>query len=534
MCVCVSSNNNNNNDGIGDGEAAYLLKLRDNLSPLGSYWLNNISKCDWIGVQCSSLDSNNSRYIQGIDLSSKGLTGTIPSGLNHSLFKLTYLNLAHNFLTGPLPSLAITSLQYVDLSLNNFNSIPHGFFQALSYVEDLALANNTNLPPWTFPANFVSSSVQSLDLSATNLVGSLPYTFHSFPDLINLDLSGNNLTGMLSESFAKLLQVYLSNPKDNKLSGTIQVLSSITQLYDVNLEGNSLEGSIPDLSNCTNLRFLVLAYNRLTGVVPVSLVQNNKQIWQVSLENNWLQGPLPLFNKTRTHSVSLGGNGFCLDHSGPCDYRVTTLLQVAEAFGYPFLLAKSWRGNNPCQGWDFITCDNNGNIRTVNLTNLNLMGTISPAFQNLTDLYELYLGGNKLSGSIPESLTTLQHLKILDVSNNNLSGNIPPFSNKMKLITAGNALLRQSHSQANSPSKSPLSPPSIVGILIGGVGVAVVFVAIVYNHRRRLNLVKRDKEDIYKATLNDGRQVATKVLKESKGSVEEFVNEVVIIVEHLM
>ncbi|MED6204587.1 hypothetical protein PIB30_010441 [Stylosanthes scabra] len=234
------------------------------------------------------------------------------------------------------------------------------------------------------------------------------------------------------------------------------------QLYDVNLEGNSFEGSIPDLSSCTNLRFLMLANNRLTGVVPVSLVQNDKQIWQVSLENNWFQGPLPLFNKTQTPLVSLDGNGFCLNHSGPCDHRVTTLLQVADKFGYPFLLAKSWRGNNPCQGWDFIMCDNNGNIRTVNLTNLNLMGTISPAFQSLRDLYEVYLGGNKLSGSIPERLTTLQHLKILDVSNNNLSGNIPPFSNKVNLITAGNALLRQPHFQANIPSNAPLSPASIV------------------------------------------------------------------------
>ncbi|KAL4342891.1 hypothetical protein AHAS_Ahas11G0023700 [Arachis hypogaea] len=71
----------------------------------------------------------------------------------------------------------------------------------------------------------------------------------------------------------------------------------------------------------------------------------------------------------------------------------------------------------------------------MNLTNMNLTGTISPLFKSLTGLYGLYLGGNKLNGSIPETVTSLRQLKILDVSNNNLSKNLPPFSTKTIVIS---------------------------------------------------------------------------------------------------
>ncbi|MED6122094.1 hypothetical protein PIB30_036608 [Stylosanthes scabra] len=575
-CVCVLSNNSYHHD-IFEQEAAYMLKLRKALHNLPSNWFdNNTAICDWIGVQCSygDISSTNYRYVQGIHLPSKGLTRKIPLGLNKAFLALNYLNLGNNSLSGPFPSLAnLSTLQTAFLSANNFTSVSPGCFQGLDHLEVFNMRMNTNLPPWTFPTDLTrfSSHLYYLDLSDTNLMGSLPTDiFGPFPILTNLYLSGNHLTGLLPKSFAKLARLKsldLSN-QNNKFSGTIQFLSSLPELFDVNLAGNSFEGPIPDLSSCVNLEELVLANNRLTGVVPP--LDNNKLL-TVSLENNSLQGPLPLFNKTRTPWVSLGGNGFYLNYSGPCDHRVTTLLQVAEAFRYPFRLAQSWRGNNPCQGWDFITCDNNSKIRTVNLTYMNLTGTISPAFSNLKDLYELYLGGNKLSGSIPMSLTSLQHLKILDVSSNNLSGSLPPFSNKIKLIKAGNAFLRQPHSQAK------LSPPSILGISMVGVGVIVIFIAIVYDHRRCFHLLQRmirkkekssDEQEleellkyygtstpirytyeevkqmtnsfreklgqggygtVYKASLVDGRQLAVKVLKESKGSVEEFVNEVVTI-----
>ncbi|XP_015948019.1 receptor protein kinase TMK1-like [Arachis duranensis] len=587
---CVLSDNE-----LVDYEAAYLKKLRKAIFPAPSNWFTATNMCDWSRVICT--DGVNGRTVVDINLSSMSLNGTLPSGLNNALLNLKTLDLGNNSLTGPLPSFAgLSLLQELHLELNNFTSVPHGCFQGLKSLQQFSFTSNTNLEPWTFPADLTDSiELRILDLGATNLAGSLPDTFDSFPDLQILELSDNNLTGLLPKSLAKLLKLRSLYLNDQKLSGKIEFLSSMTQLKYVWLQGNAFEGPIPDLSNCTNLAELYLDNNRLTGAVPPSLI-NLSYLEEVFLANNSLQGPMPAFNKN-VDTIILEGNGFCLKHPGPCDYRVTTLLQVAEAFGYPFQLARTWRGNDPCDRWSFITCDIQGKIRTVNLTNLNLTGTISPAFGNLSDLRELHLSGNNLSGSIPESLTTLSQLKILDVSNNNLSGIIPTFSSSITLNTTNNhGLVDRSSPPKASPPHPSTPPPSPTNrarltasrttplwIKLGAgaagsvVGIIVIFGVIVFNRKKPLGLVqkivlrrKRKHVDhyvenliksysslslkrytykevkkmtklfseklgeggygiVYKASLADGQQVAVKILKESKGSVEEFIDEVFII-----
>ncbi|MED6138504.1 hypothetical protein PIB30_074804 [Stylosanthes scabra] len=467
-CALSRTDNNKNNEIVGD-EAAYLIKLREAISPTPSTWFNVTNMCHWSHVICTTTVAG-TRSAEEINLNSMSLKGTLPSGLNNTFPHLKRLILYNNSLNGPLPSLAgLSSLRKVVLSDNNFTSIPHGCFQDLDSLEFLSLDRNTNLTPWTFPTYLTASSaLYTLHLATTNLIGSLPDIFDSFPNLRSLNLNGNSLTGKLPRSIAKpnLALLFLEDQEYGGFSGTIEFLSSMTQLAIVNLERNSFEGPIPDLSNCMELHYLLLGGNKLTGEVPPSLMDLS-MLWQVSLDNNWLQGPIPLFNSsTIKTNLSVEGNGFCLDHPDPCNHTVTTLLQVAKAFGYPLLLPRTWRGNTPCKGWNFITCDIQGNIRTVNLTNLNLTGAISPAFANLTDLRELYLGGNNLTESIPESLTTLSQLKILDVSNNNLSGIIPLFSPNMELNTAHNAFLVR-HSSPTNQAIPAASRTALLWIKLG-------------------------------------------------------------------
>ncbi|MED6186721.1 hypothetical protein PIB30_069475 [Stylosanthes scabra] len=583
---CVVSDNE-----LADYEAAYLKKLRKAISPVPSNWLTTTNMCDWSHVICT--DGVVGRTVESINLMSQSLNGELPPGLNNSLRNLKTLDLTNNFLTGPLPSFAgLSNLQELKLGFNKFTSVPDGCFQGLTSLQQFHFHNNTNLSPWTFPATLsASSKLNILDLDSSNLMGFLPDIFDSLSDLEILDLSSNNLTGILPNSFSKLLNLkwlYLSS-NQLRFSGKIGFLPSMIHLEYLWLQGNSFQGPIPDLSNCTKLKELYLDNNQFTGVVPHALV-NLPLLEEVSLDKNWLQGPMPAFNKNV--KASLEGNGFCLNHPGPCDNTVTTLLQVADAFRYPLLLARTWRGNNPCKSWSFITCDIQGKIRTLNLTNRNLNGTISPAFANLTDLRELYLGGSNLTDSIPESLTTLSQLKILDVSNNNLSGSVPRFSPNTIVNTANNSFLLWS---SPSPKASP-PPPSTnkasptasnttrhLWIKLGAgaagsvVGIIVIFGVIVFNNKRRFSLAqkiisrrKRKQVDhyvedliksysslslkrytykevkkmtksfseklgeggygiVYKASLADGQLVAVKILKESKGTVEEFIDEVFII-----
>ncbi|MED6169438.1 hypothetical protein PIB30_021236 [Stylosanthes scabra] len=433
------------------------------------------------------------------------LRGTVPSGLNDSLTQLAYLNLENNNLSGPVPSLAnLTFLQTVFLDNNNFNSIPHACFHALTSLNLLSLNNNTKLSAWNFPTDLTahSSQLQQLDLSSTNLMGSLPNISHSFPTIVTLDLSNNNLSSIPEGCFHNLTYLtHLSLSNNTNLQPwTFPNLTQSTKLNELNLVATNLMGSLPSdiFESLPSLQTLVLSNNSLIGVLPQSfggskiatLHLNNQKgsglsgpidvlssmidLSQVWLQWNSFTGPIPDLSrctdsgpipKSSNGSVVNFGvnttNGFCHKDPGrPCDHRVTILLEIAADFKYPILLARTWKGNNPCKGWSFITCHDKSRIRTVNLSNLKLTGTISSAFANLTDLQELYLDGNNLTGEIPEPLTSLPQLELLNVSNNHLVGNIPKFSPKVKVFATGNDFSNGSHHRPNR-----ISTPLITGIL---------------------------------------------------------------------
>jgi Leucine-rich repeat (LRR) protein len=421
---------------------------------------------------------------QSIELITQSLFGTLPSNLG-TLTHLTSLSLQGNSLTGPIPSLAnLTSLQQLYLDNNNFTSIPPGFFQGLTSLQILFLSQNSHLAPWTIPTELTQSTrLNTLCASNANIFGSLPDIFNSFPSLQELQLSFNNLTGPLPKSFggSGIQKLWLDNQL-NGLSGTIDVLSSMTQLSQACLNNNKFTGPIPDLSNCTSLFDLQLQDNQFTGLVPDSLM-SIPTLKNISLDNNDLQGPYPKFPSYVT-KVTLNGNTFCKSFPGPCDPQVTTLLEVAAALGYPIKLANSWTGNNACNDWTSIICDSQGSIITVNFGKQQLVGTISPAFANLTSLTNLYLNDNNLTGSIPVGLANLTTLQLLDISNNNLTGSIPNFKSTVKLTTIGNPLLGSSPSGSNGTrtgsSGSSVSPGMIAVIVIAVVilVVVVLFVSI--------------------------------------------------------
>ncbi|RYR74994.1 hypothetical protein Ahy_A02g009705 [Arachis hypogaea] len=358
----LSTNNNNNNEIVGD-EAAYLIKLREAISPAPSSWFNVTNMCDWSHVICGT-DLHNNPCVEEINLNS----------------------------------------------------------MSLKSLEQLSLSLNTNLAPWTFPASLNNSiGLTFLSLDATNLLDSL--SLKKQPDW-------------------RVAQVYWKTTQARIVASRC-LLSDLKELL------------------------------RRSHSQPVKL-----HLFAIS--NAWGQS---INGSTFSHQSPLLDSSFAgqqLDTGPVPSHRFAT-----AAFGYPLLLARTWRVNNPCNGWNFITCDIQHKIRTVNLTNLNLTGTISPAFANLTDLEELYLVENNLNGSIPESLTTLPQLKILDVSNNNLSGIIPIFSPNMVLInTANNAFI-----VAHSPARTTPLWIKLGASAVSIVGVILIFGVIAFHRKRCFRLL---------------------------------------------
>ncbi|GKG33592.1 receptor-like kinase TMK4, partial [Tanacetum coccineum] len=130
--------------------------------------------------------------------------------------------------------------------------------------------------------------------------------------------------------------------------------------------------------------------NQLTGLVPDSVMSLPK-LAKISLTNNLLQGPLPVFRRSVKVESGVSNNGFCSDKPGKCDVQVTALLEVAGALGYPLSLAETWFGDDACDGWKFVVCDLNNSVTQVIFAKQDFSGTISPAFGNLTSLRTLSL-----------------------------------------------------------------------------------------------------------------------------------------------
>ncbi|RHN47254.1 putative non-specific serine/threonine protein kinase [Medicago truncatula] len=257
------------------------------------------------------------------------------------------------------------------------------------------------------------------------------------------------------------------------------------------LNNNAFTGTIPNMSNSTHLFDLQLHSNGLIGLVPSSLF-SLPSLTNISLDNNNLEGPIPMFHKRV--KATWESNNFCRSNVGPCDPQVMVMLEIFAALGHPEF--SRIKGNDVCTDGVFLRC-RRGKIVSVDFRGQYLNGAISPAFSNLTSLVNLTLTNNNFTGSIPKSLTTLPQLQLLDVSRNNLSGQIPKFSSKVKLITRGNAFLGLNVSRQGEGEKAAASRnggPSKTKVLIPLWIVDLGYVWFQRNYKERKRKERKVEE----------------------------------------
>ncbi|KAJ6824756.1 receptor kinase-like protein Xa21 [Iris pallida] len=87
----------------------------------------------------------------------------------------------------------------------------------------------------------------------------------------------------------------------------------------------------------------------------------------------------------------------------------------------------TWNDTLPFCRWQGVVCGRRHPERVVslNLTSLDLVGTIPPHLANLTFLRTIDFSSNQLHGLIPQELSRLSRLQYLDLSSNSLGGMIP-------------------------------------------------------------------------------------------------------------
>lgn len=119
--------------------------------------------------------------------------------------------------------------------------------------------------------------------------------------------------------------------------------------------------------------------------------------------------------------------------------QASILVYLKQSFGvsdHPFLAG--WNlvdYTSVCSNWSGVTCDNaTFSIVSLDISNLNLSGTLSPAITQLRSLESVSVAGNGFTGAFPSRIHELTRLRFLNISNNVFDGGLEFNFTSMKRI----------------------------------------------------------------------------------------------------
>ncbi|GAB4858714.1 hypothetical protein Ancab_010187 [Ancistrocladus abbreviatus] len=143
-------------------------------------------------------------------------------------------------------------------------------------------------------------------------------------------------------------------------------------------------------------------------------------------------------------------------YASPLINEGKTLMSIKSSFSNAANVLVDWDDvhNGDYCSWRGVLCDNVSlSVVSLNLSNLNLGGEISPAIGDLRSLQSIDLQGNKLSGQIPDEIGNCASLLLMDVSDNVLDGDIPFSISKLKHLE----LLNLKNNRLTGPIPSTLT-----------------------------------------------------------------------------
>ncbi|KAG5548372.1 hypothetical protein RHGRI_013914 [Rhododendron griersonianum] len=263
-------------------------------------------RCDCNGTVC---------HITQLKVYALDVVGGIPEEL-WSLTSLYSLNLALNYLTGPLsPSIAnLTQMQYLSLGIN-----------VLSGEVPKELGKLTNLIVLSISTNNFSGSLPSelgnlvklerFYFDSSGVSGAIPSTFAALQNLSRVWGSNNELTGSIPGfigSWSKLSSLrFQGNAFESGIPSTFSKLTSLTDLRISELPNGS--SSLAFLKDMTSLSTLILRNNNISGTIP-SNIGDYQSLSQLDVSYNQLLAELPSW---ANNSVMATGSD-CIQQNFPC------------------------------------------------------------------------------------------------------------------------------------------------------------------------------------------------------------------------
>ncbi|KAL3721794.1 hypothetical protein ACJRO7_034177 [Eucalyptus globulus] len=326
------------------------------------------------------------------------LTGEIPSSLGN-LVQLSTLDLGGNQLTGEIPSSIgdLIQLTNIDLQYNRLvGEIP------------LSFQNLLELRSLTLDSNRLSGEIPSLlgrltqlthvYLSFNQFHGAIPSTISQLQGLNSLYLNSNNLSGTVKlDMFSEAKNLRMLVLSSNKLSLIVE--TNITHQYWVLSLGSCNLNSFPEfLQDQNHLELLDLSYNNISGQVP-------KWFLNVSTEN--------------LHILNLSSNFLTSFAQDPVIFKWKELLEVDLGF-------------NELQGSVPIPPPK---IECYFISNNRLSGGISPLLCNLSYISMIDFSDNNLTGFLRQCFSNLSgYWGVLNLRSNNFIGKIPEFNGNFNMI----------------------------------------------------------------------------------------------------
>ncbi|CAI5457656.1 unnamed protein product [Closterium sp. Yama58-4] len=318
-------------------------------------WTQDSDPCD--GSWATSIKCDNrTRQVVHLDLRRADLVGDVPCFGLSQLNALTYLDLGSNnftfFRQAPFCQ-QMTNLQHVSLAENQLKYWPEtvvAYWPKLTFLslaanllsgpipEDIGDQLSTTLVHLDLMGNYFNGTVPSsisalqklryIDLSfSSNLTGPVPEALAKIETLRTINLEGCSFTGVLPESYSQLpflASLYLDkNGLDGAIPASYGYIPSLVNLY---LSNNELSGHIPEsLCRLQKAEAIVLERNSIGGTIPACLV-TMESLLILDVTGNYLKGPIPTVEEGSILQFLYAGN--CLDGqdrgNDPCPIETAT------------------------------------------------------------------------------------------------------------------------------------------------------------------------------------------------------------------